>query len=70
MPSLGTKEFIILVIIAIILFGAQAPKLVAKFFNTTKEIKKEVEKGVETLKKDDGSEVKTTVVEEKTTVVK
>lgn len=50
MFNLGGWEWIIIVIIAILLFGSQAPKLVAKFFNTTKEIKDEIAKGVDVVK--------------------
>jgi Sec-independent protein translocase protein TatA len=50
MFGLGAVETGVIIIVAVILFGSQAPKLVGKFFQSTKEIKSEINKGVETLK--------------------
>lgn len=52
MFGLGVVETVIIIVIAIVLFGSQAPKLVSMFFKTTKDIKAEVDKGVEELKTD------------------
>jgi Sec-independent protein translocase protein TatA len=55
MFGLGGWEWIIIVLVAVILFGSQAPKIVAKFFGNAKSIKEEISKGVDTMK-DDKSE--------------
>ena len=52
MFGLGPVETAVIVIVAIALFGSQAPKLVGKFFQASKDIKDEVSKGVGTLKDD------------------
>lgn len=53
MFGLAGFEWVIIVVVAILLFGSQAPKLVGKFFQNAKSVKEEISKGVETISKKD-----------------
>lgn len=52
MFGLGPTETIIIIVVALLIFGSQAPKLVGKFFGTAKAVKEEVEKNVADFKTD------------------